>query len=129
MTNESIGKLVLRVGIGATMLFHGIAKATHGVGFIEGMLVAKGLPAFLAYGVYVGEIIAPLMLIVGFQTRIAGLIVAFNMFVAILLVHTKDIFTITEHGAWGIELPMLYLVGGLAVALIGAGRYSFDAKR
>jgi putative oxidoreductase len=125
---EDLGKLILRVGIGSTMLFHGISKAMHGVGFIESMLVKHGLPAFLAYGVYVGEIVAPIMLIVGFKTRIAGVIIAFNMLVAMLLVHTKDIFTVTEQGAWGIELPMLYLISGLTIALVGAGRYSMDSK-
>lgn len=126
---ENIGKLILRIGIGGMLLFHGVSKAMHGIGFVEGMLAAQGMPSFLAYGVYVGEIIAPLMLILGFQTRIAGMIIAFNMMVAMLLVHTKDILSVTEQGAWGIELPMLYFVGALTVALIGAGRYSMDAKR
>lgn len=126
---EDCGKLILRLGIGGMLLLHGMNKAVHGIGFIEGMVIAQGLPAFAAYGVYVGEIIAPLLILLGFQTRIAGLIVAFNMAVAILLVHTKDILTVTEQGAWGIELPMLYLIGGLVIALIGAGRYSIDSKR
>jgi putative oxidoreductase len=125
---EDSGKLVLRLGIGGMLLLHGVNKAIHGIGFIEGMVTAQGLPAVAAYGVYVGEIIAPLLILFGFQTRIAGAIVAFNMLVAIALVHTKDIFTISQQGGWSVELPMLYLIGGLVIALIGAGKYSLDHK-
>lgn len=46
------------------MLFHGIAKLLHGLEGIKGMLASKGLPAFFAYGAYVGEIIAPLLIII-----------------------------------------------------------------
>ena len=57
--NLDTGLLILRLTLGILMLFHGIAKITNGVGGIEGMLTSKGLPAFLAYGVYVGEVIVP----------------------------------------------------------------------
>lgn len=127
--SEDLGKLILRVGVAVLMLFHGISKVVHGTGFIEGMLGAQGLPAFVAYGVYVGEVLVPLLLIVGFQTRIAALILVFNMIVAVYLVHMKEIFVLTEHGAWAIELQMFYIIGGVVIALIGAGKYSLDAKK
>lgn len=52
------GKLALRLTFGGLMLFHGVAKIQHGVGWIAGALQEQGLPAFIAYGVYVGEILA-----------------------------------------------------------------------
>ena len=125
---EDLGKLVLRLGVAGLMLFHGVAKIMHGTGFIEGMLSAKGLPAIMAYGVYVGEVVAPLLLIFGLFTRIAGATIAINMVVAIYLVHMGDLASLTEHGAWKIELPMFYLFAGLAIALLGAGKYSLDNK-
>ena len=80
---DDIGKLVLRLTLGVLMLFHGIAKLRYGVSGIEGMVSSHGLPGFLAYGVFVGEVIAPLLVIAGFYARIGGLIIAFNMVVAI----------------------------------------------
>ena len=72
----------------------------------------------------VGEVIAPVMIIAGFYARLAGVILAFNMLVAVLLAHASDALKIGEHGEWVIELQMLYLVGGLSITLLGAGKLS-----
>ena len=55
---DDLGKLLLRLAVGGLMLFHGLHKLFGGVGFISGMLVEKGLPGFIAYGVFVGEGVA-----------------------------------------------------------------------
>ncbi|PIF28925.1 putative oxidoreductase [Acidovorax sp. 56] len=121
---DDVGKLVLRVAIGLLVLLHGIFKITHGVGFIGGMLDKAGLPGFLAYGVYIGEVVAPLMMLLGVGARAGAAIVVANMLVALGLVHMGDLFVITKQGGWALELQGLYLFGALAVALLGAGRYS-----
>ncbi|AYM97633.1 DoxX family protein [Acidovorax sp. 1608163] len=121
---DDAGKLVLRVAIGLLVLLHGIFKITHGVGFIGGMLDKAGLPGFLAYGVYIGEVVAPLMMLLGVGARAGAAIVVANMLVALGLVHMGDLFVITKQGGWALELQGLYLFGALAVALLGAGRYS-----
>ena len=121
---DDAGKLVLRVAIGLLVLLHGIFKITHGVGFIGGMLDKAGLPGFLAYGVYIGEVVAPLMMMLGVGARAGAAIVVVNMLVALGLVHMGDLFVITKQGGWALELQGLYLFGALAVALLGAGRYS-----
>ena len=51
---DDLGKLVLRVSVGVLILLHGIFKLQNGVDGIAGMLGNNGLPAFLAYGVYIG---------------------------------------------------------------------------
>lgn len=119
-----LGRLVLRVALGVLILLHGIAKLESGVGFITGMLVKAGLPAQLGYLVYVGEIVAPLLLIVGLFTRPAALAVLVNMLVAIVLVHRAELFKIGGQGGWALELQGLFLFTALAVALLGAGRFS-----
>jgi putative oxidoreductase len=116
--------LLVRVSVGGLMIFHGIDKLRHGLGGIEGMLAAKGLPEFLAYGVPVGEILAPLLVLAGVFGRIGGLIMAFNMLMAIWLANGGDIFALGEQGGLKIELPLLYLCGALAVFFAGSGRYS-----
>ncbi|WP_157267778.1 DoxX family protein [Azohydromonas aeria] len=126
---EDAGKLVLRLALGVLILMHGIAKVIGGPGFIMGLLTKAGLPPVLAYGVYVGEVVAPLLLIVGLFTRAAALVVVVNMLVAIGLVHMGEIGQITRTGGWALELQGMYLFGALAVALLGAGRYSVGGLR
>ncbi len=125
---EDIAKLLARVGIGVLLLFHGIDKALHGVSFIEGMLSAHDIPDIVTYGVYIGEIVAPVMLILGLLTPLAALAIVVNMIMAILLVYSDAIFSVTQHGAWSIEVPMLYLIGAVVIILLGPGKYSIDYR-
>src|SRR3546814_3807409 len=71
-TTDGLGKLVLRLTLGILLLFPGMAKLSHGVRGIEGMVAAHGLPAFFGWAVYIGEVVAPILLIVGGYTRAAG---------------------------------------------------------
>ena len=123
-STDDQGKLLLRAVLAVLLLFHGVSKLSGGIGFITGMLQSHGLPAFLGYGVYIGEVVAPLLILVGLYTRPAALVVAINMVVALLLVHTSQFFTMGETGGWALELQGMYLGAALAVALLGAGRYS-----
>ncbi len=126
--NGDSAKLLLRVSVGVLMLFHGISKLIHGVSPIEGMFINAGLPGFIAYGAYLGELVAPLMLIVGFRVKIAAMLIMMTMCGAIALAHSGDIFSVTKHGAWGIELQMFYLMTSLTILLQGAGKYSLDGR-
>ena len=49
--NNDLGLLILRVSVAFLMLMHGMAKIAYGVDPIMQMVVAKGLPHFVAYGV------------------------------------------------------------------------------
>ena len=123
---DDLGKLVLRLTLGILILMHGLAKITSGVDRIGGMLESVGLPAALSFGVYIGEVLAPLLVILGLYARIGALLIVVNMLFAIVLVHMKDIFAITKTGGWALELQAFFLFTALAVALIGPGRYSVN---
>jgi putative oxidoreductase len=125
--NLNLGILLIRISIGLLMLLHGISKL-NGVSFIEGMLTAKGLPEFLAYGVYLTEIVAPLLILIGFRTRLASVAFIIGILFAIFLVHSEDVFTLNDHGGWGIELLGLYLFGALALFFTGGGDYAVSTK-
>ena len=125
---DNLGKLVLRVTLGALLLLHGIAKITKGVSGIEGMVQSAGLPAFVAYGVYVGELLAPVMLILGLYARAAAATVLVNMVVAVYLVHQGDLLKLTAQGGWALELQAFYFFTALAVLLFGPGRFSVTRK-
>jgi putative oxidoreductase len=111
-----LGVILLRWTLAILMIFHGWAKVTNGVGGIEGMLVAKGLPGELAYGVYLGELIAPLMLLVGFWVVPAALVIAINMVFAVVLAHMGDFLSLTGSGGWRLELQAFFFVTALVVA-------------
>ena len=122
--SEDLGKLILRSVLAILMLMHGIAKVMNGVSGISGMVAKTGLPGELAYLVYVGEVIAPLLILFGLWTRPAALVMAINMIVAIWLVHPGELFDLTKTGGWALELQGFYLASAIVVALLGAGRYS-----
>jgi len=124
--NNDLGKLLLRLPVGGLMLFHGIHKLKNGVGFIEKTLVDAGFPAYLAWGTYAGELLAPLLIILGILSRPAALIEAFVMIAAIYLVHMGDLLSLTQHGGYGLELQFFYLFGALAIVFLGSGRYSIS---
>ena len=119
-----LGKLVLRLALGILILLHGIAKMKGGVSGIVGMVEAHGLPGFLGYGVLVGEVLAPLLILSGFYARIGGLLVAINMLVAFALVHMGQFGQLNEQGGWALELQGMYLAAAVAIALLGPGKYS-----
>lgn len=108
------------------MLFHGVSKIINfgTLEFIKGRLADFGLPTVITYGVYLGEVLAPIMIIVGIYTRFGALIVVINMIFAIVLVHTDDLFSLTQHGGWMLELQAFYLLGGLAILFLGSGRFA-----
>lgn len=126
--NENVGKLILRLTLGILILFHGAAKLMGGVGGLTGVVTAAGLPAFVTYGVYVGEVVAPLLVLLGWYSRIGAALIAVNMLFALSLVHRPEIFTLAKTGGWAIELQIMYLFTAIAVALVGPGRFSLNGK-
>lgn len=118
------GRLLLRLAVAGMMLLHGISKVLQGPGSVAGLLERSGLPPALAYGAYVGEVLAPLLVIAGVWTRAAAAVMAINMVVAVALAHSQQVLMLNEQGGWAIELQAFYLFGAIAVALLGAGHYS-----
>ena len=125
--DRDLGLLILRIGVGVLLLLHGIAKL-KGVAFIEGILASKGLPGFLAYGVYITEVVAPILVIIGYRTRLASLFIIFGMFFAMFLVHPSNIFQLNEVGGWGVELLGLFIFGALSLAISGSGKFALSSK-
>lgn len=128
-TNQhDLGKLILRITLGVLILLHGIAKLKGGVGGIEGMLAAQGLPRALAYGAYLGEVLGPLLLIAGFHARVGALLIAVNMLFAFGLAHMGELDQLNDQGGWALELQGMFLGTAVAMALIGPGRYGINQR-
>ncbi|WDF65302.1 DoxX family protein [Flavobacterium sp. KACC 22763] len=116
--NTDLGLLLLRLSTGGLMLFHGVSKLIHGISFLVENMGAFG------YAVYIGEVLAPIAILLGFRTRIAAVLLAITCVVAVATAHAQEIFSISEHGGYALELLMLYLFGALALFFTGAGKYA-----
>ena len=123
---DDAGRLVLRLSVGALVFFHGFAKLgnTGAFTWIVDQLAAQSLPTVLAYGVYAGEIVAPLMILAGVYCRIGALLVLVNMIFAVVLAHGEDLFNLNQNGGWALELQGSFALGALAIALLGSGRFA-----
>ena len=125
---EDIGKLILRLTLGVLMLLHGIFKLRNGVSGIEALLQSHGLPWLLAYGVFVGEVLAPALVLIGLYTRIGAAFIALNMIFAVALVHSAQLTDLAQGGGWALELQAFFFFTAIAVFLIGPGKFSIDRR-
>ena len=121
---DDLGKLVGRLVLGGLVLFHGVHKLLNGIDPVKHMVTGHHLPAALSYGVYVGELAAPILIVLGLFSRLGGALIVINMLMALYLVHTGSLLALNDQGGYALELQMFYLFGGLGVALLGAGRFS-----
>lgn len=126
---EDWGKLVLRLTVAGLLLFHGADKLVHGPGPSATLLAERGLPGVLALGVYLTEVVAPLLVVLGLWTRPAALLCAGGVLFASAVVNGQDYVSLAPTGAWAAESFVFYVLGGLAVALLGAGRLAVRGGR
>ncbi|MFJ4223198.1 DoxX family protein [Microbacterium sp. NPDC089695] len=122
----SWGLLVLRIVVGAVFFAHGAQKIFEftlagTIGSFAGMGVP--LPEIAAPVVAFVELIGGAMLVLGLFTRLAGVLLAVDMLVALVLVHLSA-------GLWvgdgGYEFVAVLGAVALALAFTGAGRFSVD---
>jgi putative oxidoreductase len=129
LDNPDLGKLILRLGAGLILFLHGLWKIGGGMAGTVEQVAANGFPGWLAYGTCMGEVLAPLLMMLGKFSRPAGLLVAFNMLMTVVVAHRDIAFQLNDFGGWMIELNVLIMLGGLAVAFLGAGRYSLSGGK
>jgi putative oxidoreductase len=110
---SDLGKLLIRLAAGGLMLFHGVSDILKGPGEVMKIFAAQGLPTFFAYGIYLGELIAPVLILIGFLARPAGILVAGTMIVAVLTAHMSQIFAMDDYGA------LVGLAGAFPLGLSG----------
>jgi putative oxidoreductase len=104
------------------MLTHGWGKfnklISGDLSFGNPIGIGEGPSLFLAV---VGEFLCPILLIVGYKSRLSSIPPAITMLVATLIVHADDPFRKQE-------FPLLYFFGFVAIFLLGSGKYSLDWK-
>lgn len=110
------------------MFLYGVHKLFDGYSGVTRNVVKEGWPEWMAHGVLVGELIAPLMILVGWYSRIGGILVAGTMLVSLYLAHGWDSFDLNKHGGLDSDLNMLFLAGSLAIAFVGPGKYGVNTN-
>ncbi len=119
---NDLALLLLRVGFSGLMLTHGIPKLnmlSDPSGFGDPIGVGPTVSLILAL---IGEVVAPILVIIGFKTKLAAIPTAITMFVAAFIVHINDPLS-------GKEMALLYFIAFTCIALLGAGKYSVDGMK
>lgn len=119
---KDIGMAFLRISMSFLMLSHGFPKFQKLISgdFAFGDPIGIGEAPSLILTV-IGEFICPILIIIGFKTRLAAVPTIITMFVAAFIVHGTDSFDIKEKA-------VLYLVGFISIALLGPGKFSVDKR-
>ena len=125
MKNVDLGLLFIRLGLGICLFMHGFGKILHGVGGVKSILVDAGLPSFLAYFAYLSEVLAPIMIAVGFYSRL-GAILVLGTSITILYSYYgfANLFALNEVNGFKSELIYLYIAISLCILFIGSGKYA-----
>ncbi len=126
---DDAGKLLLRLTTGGLLLFYGVYKLLNGIDVVKQIVTANGLPEIMAYAVYLGEIVAPVLIILGLFTRIAAGIVAVNMLAAVLLAGTASLLKTGTFGAYALEVEAFFLFNALSIFLLGPGRLAIGGSK
>ena len=117
---------LVRLAVGIVFLVHGVGKLFNigptamGLSGFSGFLTSLGVPAasFAALVVALVETLGGLLVLLGLWTRVAALLLAINMFVAIILVHISNGFSVASGGY---EFALVLFLSALALLCGGAG--------
>ena len=119
---NDLALLFLRLGFAAFLLTHGIPKLqmlSDPSSFSDPIGIGSTLSLILAI---IGEVVAPIFIIIGFKTKWAAIPAMATMGVAAFIHHADDAFETKEKS-------LLYFTAFLVIFLAGAGKFSVDGKR
>ena len=122
------GLAILRIVLGIAMLLHGWGKLSGGVGGAAGFFGSLGIPApgLMAWVVTIVELVGGILLVVGFLTQIAGILIAIDMLGVILFAFLLRGVPLLENGAITWEKEAVFGAAALCIALAGPGAWSVD---
>jgi len=120
---KPLALLLLRLGLGIIFIYHGFPKLfTHTHQAMQ-QFPHMGFPPYFALISGIVEFFGGCLLVVGLFTRIAGLLLAGEMAIAILKVH------LPQGGPMAVsnyQLPLAVAVAAFALVAVGPGAISFD---
>ena len=120
---KPLALLLLRVALGIVFVYHGYPKLFGHTHETVEAFAHMGFPRYFAYVAGVIEFFGGCMLVLGLFARIAGLLLAGEMAIALWKVHG----ILSNPRAVGhYEFPLVLAVSCFAIASMGAGLISFD---
>jgi putative oxidoreductase len=123
------GLAILRIVLGIAMIVHGWSKLSGGVDNVAGFFgetLGIPLPGLMAWVVTIVELVGGILLVVGFLTQIAGILIALDMLGAILFAFLLRGAPFIENGAITWEKEAVFAAAALCIALAGPGAWSID---
>ncbi|MBS3155800.1 DoxX family protein [Candidatus Woesearchaeota archaeon] len=119
--------LLLRLALGAVFIVHGAQKLFGGITGTTGFFDSVGIPLAGVFAVVVAlvEFLGGIALVLGVLTRYASLLLAINMLVALLVVHLKNGFFVSNSG---FEFVLVLLAGSLALLIRGPGKIAIQKE-
>ena len=115
--------LILRIGFGGFLMTHGVPKINRlfesPIKFTDPFGIGDTPTLILTL---IGEVVAPIFIILGYKTKWAAIPSAITMAVAAFVIHAKDDLGTKEHA-------LLFLFAFVAIFLMGAGKYSIDGRK
>ena len=120
-TDTDIGLLIIRIGLGGIIFFHGFHKVMHGIDDQMQILASSGVPGALMFFVYISEVLAPVLIVLGVLTRISSLSIIVTMIVVFFVLPFP--IGLDEHGAMNIESQLYFLLLPCALFFTGPGRF------
>ena len=122
------GAFILRVGLGTMWIAHALLKwLVFTIPGFAAWLGAQGLPAALAWPVFLVELIGGVAIVLGIYGRFAALLLIPIMLVA-TWTHIPNGWLHTSPGG-GWEYPAFLITGSLAYGLIGDGAFALKTRR
>jgi len=118
----AFGLLLMRIGFSVGMMTHGYGKFLKVIqgNFEFGDPIGIG-PTFSLILVAIGEFIAPILIILGWKTRLATIFPTLTMLVAFTISHEGDLFSKKEKA-------FVYLIAFLTLYFTGPGKYSLGKE-
>jgi len=119
---KPLALFLLRVALGVIFIHHGYPKLANAQQWVQNFR-HMGFPGYFTYISGVLEVFGGALLIAGLFARIAGLLLAIEMAIAVTKVHGLLSNPANVHSY---EFPLALCVGSLDVAAVDAGLISID---
>jgi len=120
---KPLALLLLRAALGVIFVYHGYPKLFVHARDTANAFTHMGFPPYFAYIAGTLELFGGVLLIAGLFTRIAGLLLAGEMAVALWKVH---MLLSQPRAVHNYEFPLMMAAGSFTLACLGAGLISFD---
>ena len=119
-SNSSLALTILRIGASGLMLTHGIPKISRlfesPIEFSDPIGLGPTISLILAL---IGEVVAPILIIIGWKTRLASIPAVITMLVAAFVVHGDDPFARKEKA-------ILFALTFIVIMIGGPGKFALD---